>query len=272
MSFRRNNNEILREIQEYRISSAHTNAAYKIPIENQFIFLKIYGHKQPRLTYEMRKFLGYFGLRQPIEYSSPIKRKNFEEGILKHWRVNGYNVPSIVNNPLIALSTFPILTTKFIDGITLRELIREEANEPRKKEEKLGALFSEVADRHDRAFLNNDNRIFHIDANTRNIIFTDEAIYHIDFEMGRPWEPVMACACREVLKLLVSIAEDMEPSSRESMFKLFKDCYRKEEVYQFIKKGIVERPFQRVHRFRNSKKKMKNPGRVTLYDVLRHLF
>lgn len=272
MSFKKNSNEVLRRIEKYRILSVHTNAAYKIPLENQFIFLKIYGHKHPRLKYEIRKFLGYVGLRQPVEYSSPMKRKAFEEEILKHWRANGYNVPSIIDNPLHELYIFPILTTKFIDGITLRELIRKETIGPREKEEKLGVLFCEVADRHHRAFLNNDNRLFHIDANTRNIIFADKAIYHVDFEMGRPWESVMACASREVLKLLVSIAEDMQPSSRKSMFQIFKDCYKKDDVYQFISKGIVQRPFQRIHRFRNTKKKRKNPESVTLYDILHYLF
>jgi len=272
MCFKKNRNEVLGRIEKYRILSVHTNAAYKIPLENQFIFLKIYSHKHPRLNYEIRKFLGCVGLRQPVEYSSPTKRKAFEEETLKHWAVNGCNVPAIVDNPLPELYMFPILTTKFIDGITLRELICKKAIGAREKEEKLGILFCEVANRHHKAFLNNDNRLFHIDANTRNIIFADKAIYHVDFEMGRPWESVMACASREVLKLLVSIAEDMQPSLRKSAFQIFKDCYKKDDVYQFIRKGIIQRPFQRIHQFRNMRKKKKNPESVTLYDILHYLF
>lgn len=262
---------MLRRIQKYRISSVHTSAAYKIPLGNQFIFLKFYGHKYPRLNYEVRKFVRHIGLRQPIEYCSPIKRKVFEEEILQHWKVNGYNVPSIIDSPLPELLGFPILTTKFIDGMTLRELIREDDIDPKEKEKKLGSLFCEVSNRHQRALLNNDNKLFHIDSNTRNIIFAQEAIYHVDFEMGRQWESALACASREVLKLLVSIAEEVHPSFKNTMFEIFKDCYRIKEVYQFVNKGIVKRPFQRIHRLRDMKKKRKNPEKITLYDVVNYL-
>jgi tRNA A-37 threonylcarbamoyl transferase component Bud32 len=271
MFFKRNNSEILKNFERYRIPSGHANAVYRVPHAGQFIFLKIYGHKHPRLTYETRKFLSSFGLRQPVEYSSPIMRKNFEEKILACWKTNGYNVPDILKNPLPELSVFPVLTTKFIDGMTLNRLIREEKVSMKEKERNLSALFCEIDGRHGSAFLKNDNRLFHVDANTRNIIYTDKIIYHVDFEMGRPWESVMDCASREVLKLLVSIGEDIEPARRETVFKLFKDCYKKAEVYQFIREGVVQRPFQRIHLLRNMKKKKKDPNRVTLYDVLQYL-
>ena len=267
MFSKRNRDKALREIQKYKIPSVYKSDVYKIPIGNQYIFLKMYGHKYPRMNYEVRKLLCHLGIRQPIEYCSPMKRKAFEEETLRHWKANGYNVPSIIDNPFPELLGFPILTTKFIDGMTLGELIREDDIDLKEKEKKLSSLFCEVSHRHQRALLNNDNKLFHIDSNTRNIIFAKEVIYYVDFEMGRQWESVLACASREVLKLLVSTADEMQSSFRDSLFKIFKDCYQIEEVYQFVNNSIVKRPLQRIHRLRDIKRKRKNPHKITLYDI-----
>jgi len=271
MSFENNNTGIIGKLEKYRIKSDQTNAAYKIPVENDFIFLKIYGPKYPRLKYEIRKLLGNIGIRQPVEYASPEKRRTYEATILSHWKANGYDVPDIIKNPFDELSGFPVLTTTFIDGLTLRQVLKSSVMAGEEKAKKLAALFTEVAARHQRAFLNNDNRLFHIDANTRNIIFAHTAIYHVDFEMGRPWEPVMVCAAREVLKLLVSIAEDVESSIRGMVFRLFKEQYGRDDVCLNIMKSVKERPFQAVHRFNNRRKKLQDPNKITLYDVVQYL-
>jgi tRNA A-37 threonylcarbamoyl transferase component Bud32 len=271
MSFEKNNTVIIGKLAQYRITSDQTNAAYKIPVENDFIFLKIYGPKYPRLKYEIRKLLGNIGFRQAVEYASPEARRTYEATILSHWKANGYDVPDIIKNPFDELSGFPVLTTTFIDGLTLRQVLKTSAMTDEEKAKKLAVLFTEVAARHHQAILNNDNRLFHVDANTRNIIFAHTAIYHVDFEMGRPWEPVLVCAAREVLKLLTSIAEDVESSSRGMVFRLFKEHYGRDDVHLHIVKGVKERPFQAVHRFNNSRKKLRDSHKITLYDIVQYL-
>lgn len=271
MSFENNNTGIIGKLEQYRITSDQTNAAYKIPVENDFIFLKIYGPKYPRLKYEIRKLLGNIGFRQPVEYASPEARRTYEVTILSHWKDNGYDVPDIIKNPFDELLGFPVLTTTFIDGLTLRQVLKTSAMTDEEKVKKLAALFTEVAARHQRAFLNNDNRLFHIDANTRNIIFAHTAIYHVDFEMGRPWEPVVACAAREVLKLLVCLAEEVDLSFREFMFKLFKECYKRDDVYSYINYSTIGRSLQFLHRYNNKRNKKKNPQKVTLYEIFHYL-
>lgn len=259
------------KFEQYRITSDQTNAAYKIPVGNDFIFLKLYGPKFPRVKYELRKLLDAVGFRQPVEYTSPEKRRTYEATILSHWKVNGYDVPDVIQNPFDELSGFTVLTTNFINGPTLRHVLKSPVMTVEEKTKKLTALFIEVAARHHRAFLNNDNKLFHIDANTRNIIFTPTEIYHVDFEMGRPWEPVLVCATREVLKLLVSIAEDVESSAREIVFRLFKEHYRCDDVYMKIVESVKDRPFQFVHLYNDKRKKLRVPHKVTLYDVVRYL-
>lgn len=271
MFLKKDKNDIINKFAEYRINSDQTNAAYKIPVKNDFVFLKIYGSKYPRLKYELRKLLAHIGFRQPVEYRPPEKRRDHEVAILCHWSANGYAVPHIVNNPFHELLGFPVLTTTFIEGLTLRQVLKSSFMVSKEKAENLAALFAGVAARHHQGFASNDNRLFHIDANTRNIIFAKKAVYHVDFEMGRPWEPVPVCATREVLKLLVSIAEDTELSARETVFRLFKKYYAQDDVYMNIVKSVKGRPFQAIHRYNSRRKKQQDSNKITLYEVLQYL-
>lgn len=271
MSFRNNSGEMLRRFGAYRIASTHSNAAFKIPFEGKYLFLKVYGPKYPRIHYEIRKFLNMIGMRQPVEYTSPRKRKTFEEETLTHWKNRGYCVPAVRENPFPEFEGLPTLTTTFIEGVTLREMIKDKRMDWPEKEKKLEALFEEVSRRHSHAFESGDVRLFHVDANSRNIIFACDAVYHCDFEMGRPWERAVPSAAREILKMLVSIADDMEPNRRGKILNLFRSCCQEEAVYDHIRKGITERPLQGFHRYRDKRKKKREPERTTLYDIARHL-
>jgi tRNA A-37 threonylcarbamoyl transferase component Bud32 len=271
MSFRKDSDGMLRAFEKYRIASTHTNAAFKIPFEGTYLFLKVYGPKHPRLPYEIRKFLNTMGVRQPVEYRSPLERKIFEEETLRHWESHGYRVPAITDNPFPELSAIPTLTTQFITGVTLREFIGDETITLKEKERRLSDLFHEISLRHHHAFSLNDTRLFHIDANTRNIIFSEDITYHCDFEMGRLWQSPIACASREIMKLLVSIGEDSDLSVRDFFFSHFKEAYEMRDVSDFIKEGASGRSFQAIHRYRNARKKRGNPGKVTPYDILHYL-
>jgi len=263
---------LLRGIERYRISSLHSNACYKIPSHGSFVFLKVYRPKRPAATYAVRRFLGGMGFRQPVEYTSPGERRAFEEKTLRHWKAHGFTVPDIVDNPLKELGGIPVLATRFIEGLTLREMARNSSRSVEDRSGELRALFTEVAARHGSAFAAADPLLFHIDANTRNILFAENAVYHVDFEMGRPWEPPVLSATREVLKLLVTLAEDLDPESRAPVMKIFRDCYHHDEVFQRIRTGVIDRPFQSFHRFSNERKKKRNPHKVTLYDLMEYLW
>jgi tRNA A-37 threonylcarbamoyl transferase component Bud32 len=268
MCSRSSRSNIDSKLEEYRISSVHTNAAYKIPFSGSFVFLKIYGHKYPRMPYAIRRFLSGLGIRQPVEYTSPYRRRDFEKEILRYWMSSGYHVPEIIDNPFHELSHVPVLTTRYIEGMTMREFVQSDKVGAVEKKEKTASLFRDISVRHHSALGSGDNRLFHIDANTRNILLADNTIFHCDFEMGRPWESPVECASREVLKVLVSLIEDMDPSCMENLLTSFKDIYKEKAVYACIAKGISGRPFQVAHRYLNRRKKEKNPGKVTLYDIL----
>ncbi len=269
MSSRNEPQFFLESLEPYRLSSAHSNFAYRVPLGNRWIFIKIYGPKKPRSKYEARRFLGRMGLRQPVEYRSPEQRKVFEEETIRHWEKAGFTVPDLVDAPFPALSALPHLATTFVEGPTLREQLSGNRLSPEDKMALLSALFDEISRRHERAFAENDRCLFHIDANTRNIICTDGGlICHVDFEMGRPWEPAIVCAAREITKLLTTAAEDMPPPEQRTLDHAFQSAYRHEDVRRFIGRSVYGRPFQRIHRWMDSRKKDKNPRAVTLYDIL----
>jgi hypothetical protein len=273
MSSRNNPRTFLESLAPYRLPSVHSNLAYRVPLGNRWIFLKIYGPKKPRSKYEIRRILGRMGMRQPVEYQSPGQRKSFEEETLRRWKEKGYAVPELLASPFPELSRLPHLSTTFLEGCTLRERLTGNRISVEDKKSLLSSLFNETARRHGQAITENDRWLFHIDANTRNIIYRrdPDLIYHVDFEMGRRWECTIDCAAREILKLLITAAEDMKPEERTVLYQAFQSAYPHEEVYRFIRKSVCGRYFQGIHRWKDRRKKEKNSRRVTVYDILDHI-
>ncbi|MGB5219286.1 MAG: hypothetical protein WBN66_13430 [Smithella sp.] len=265
MYSRNRESDFLSRLAPYSLQSVHSNDAYRIPFNDQFVFMKVYGPKKPRLSYKIRMMLNRTGIRQPIEYLSPRQRKACEESYLKHWRKNGFCVPDVLASPFPEYEDIPHLTTTFVEGITLRMILRRGFSS---SQDTLAHFFEDIAKRHALALETKDNALFHIDSNTQNILLVQNQFYHVDFEMGRPWETPMESACREVSKLLISIGEDLKPEERNHAYALFKKCYNNNDVLDFLDRSVNRRLFQKLHRWRNEKKKIKNPRRVTLYDIM----
>lgn len=204
-------------------------------------------------------------MRQPIEYWPPKQRKECEESYLKHWQEKGFYVPEILPSPFPEYEDVPHLSTTFVEGVTLKLLLKKDYSSSK---EILMNLFTDMSKRHRLAFETHDNLLFHIDANTQNILVERNRFVHVDFEMGRPWEDPLENARREVSKLLISIGENLKPNERKPVYSLFKKCYRNKDLLNSLTNSVNERPFQKYHRWRNKKKKMRNPRCVTLYDLV----
>jgi tRNA A-37 threonylcarbamoyl transferase component Bud32 len=94
-------------------------------------------------------------------------------------------------------------------------------------------LFDDLNYRHQLAFKYNEPRLCHIDANLRNIMYSDNKIFHIDFEMGRESEPTNMWAQREITKLLISLSQVTD--SMQNVLSLFFEIYTHVEIIeQFI--------------------------------------
>jgi tRNA A-37 threonylcarbamoyl transferase component Bud32 len=242
------------------------NSTRRVTAAGKPAVLKRYGAKRPRHVYALRLALHKLGLRQPVEYRSPQERRDFERNVLEHWRSNGFRVPEIIVLPCDH-GEGPVLVTAWISGPTLSQVLQSAATRA-PAVPLLEAVFGEMNGRHARALSQGDPLLCHPDANLRNIIAAREGIYHVDFEMGRPWEAVEAWACREVCKLLICVCEAVGEADRRPLLALFRKEYRVEPVMRAIRKSVTERPFQGLHRWNNRRKKEKDPRRMGLYDLL----
>jgi len=52
------------------------------------------------------------------------------------------------------------------------------------------------------------------------------------------------------------------------MYEWFESYYDHHNVLDYLERSVHRRLFQKLHRWRDEKKKIKNPRRVTLYDIL----
>lgn len=200
--------------------------------ERKEIFIKTYGGKTPLWKYYIRSSLDRIGIRQPVEYYNTHKRLQFEVGTLQLWKAYKLDVPSIVS-----LSKNKLHLSK-INGKTLQNLLSESDNLDGNI---LAKLFGDLNARHKLAFRHKEPRFCHIDANLGNIIFSNNTIFHIDFEMGREYEDVELWAQREVSKLLLCLLEHQTPDNREEILKIFRLKYSFITVVMLLVESVNNR-------------------------------
>jgi tRNA A-37 threonylcarbamoyl transferase component Bud32 len=190
--------------------------------QKEGVFVKTYGPKTPFRRYYFRCALDFLGVSQPIEYSSKYNRLKFESKTLELWKSHHLNVPDVVRVKDLELHL------SVIKGKTLAEIFTESINF-----DIVDQLFSDINYRHQLAIKLNEPRLCHIDANLRNIMYSDNKIFHIDFEMGRESEPTNMWAQREITKLLISLSQVTD--SMQNVLSLFFEIYTHVEIIeQFI--------------------------------------
>jgi len=183
------------------------------------VFIKTYGPKTPLWRYYIRCALDLIGVRQPVEYYNKYKRLKFEYQTIKLWSNCDLNVPNIISK------TDAVLHLSVINGQTLSSIFAESVDF-----DMIIELFSDLNCRHILAFRYNEPRLCHVDANLRNIMYCNHKIFHIDFEMGREYEPVILWAQREVSKLLISLLKHISNEYRAKVLDLFFEQYRHKDV------------------------------------------
>jgi len=185
------------------------------------VFIKTYGPKTPFWKYYFRCTLDFIGLRQPVEYYNKRKRLEFEYQTLKLWISYDLNVPEIIRK-----NSFD-LHLSIIEGRTLHRIFTESNDIDMNLVIK---LINDLNYRHHLAFKYNEPKLCHVDANLRNIIYSNNKIFHIDFEMGREYESISMWAQREISKLLISLLNNIPVSERDNVFRLFCNIYEHTSV------------------------------------------
>lgn len=184
-------------------------------------FIKKYGYKKPFIKYKIRSFLDFVGFRQPVEYYNIIKRMNFEYKVLKLWSSHNLNVPKVLKKQ------DNCLYLSKIDGITIDELLREKFDLTI-----IEKIFSDLEYRHSLSLKENEPLFCHVDSNLRNIMFSNDEIFSIDFEMGREYEPIEKWMEREISKLLVSLLSRENRKNRDLILNKFIEIYSHKKIIE----------------------------------------
>jgi len=220
------------------VSKSFNKAHYQ---DNSFV--KSYGPKSPFWKYYLRSFFDLIGIKQPVEYYRVSKRIEFEYNTLVLWKKNDLNAPSILKREQGRLY-LEAIQGKTLDRIFEGDFDFKIFNE----------IFEDLNKRHQLAFDHKESRFCHVDANLKNIIYNNNKIYHLDFEMGREYESIDLWARREISKLLISICNKL-PIHKNQVLDSFFSIYK----YDFIVHDLIE-------------SKLKNKGRDykdgSLYELV----
>ena len=205
------------------------------------VFIKTYGSKTPLWKYYSRWTLDLIGLRQPVEYYNKRKRLEFEYQTLKLWISYDLNVPEIIRK-----NSFD-LHLSIIEGRTLHRIFTESNDIDMNLVIK---LINDLNYRHHLAFKYNEPKLCHVDANLRNIVYSNNKIFHIDFEMGREYESISMWAQREISKLLISLINNIPVSERDNVVRLFCNIYKHTSVINSLIKSKLKK--NKLNRHKNS--------------------
>jgi len=157
------------------------------------LVLKVHARKKSRIQHSYRLFISVLGVEQPVEYDRSLNRAFYEAMSLLDYDYFGFNAPKLIwlrGNTLCMtrLSGYSLESTDLNNNI-------------------ISQLFSEMNERHFVASKNNAPRLIQLDSNFRNILISNDGISRLDFEMGRPYEPIPKLCTREISKTFVSLCK-----------------------------------------------------------------
>ena len=195
-------------------------------------------------------------------------RRERERAMLDRWREAGFNVPEVCERTIPDLPE-PRLVTRFIEGVSLRELLCCDERERAEKLDTVSRVFEDLARRHRMAVSRDDPLLVHHDPNTGNILCGPDGFTFIDFEAPpHKGRSAAEAASIEAATTCRWIARDQGVAFIEETARLMVAAYAGQES---LMRRIVERThgraFQFVHRRRDRARKRAHPGEVTKYDI-----
>lgn len=224
-------------------------------------------------TAKMAKYtlLRKLGFQVPVEYRPPSQRREFERQCLRLWREKGFEVPGERPLPATLDSDRPAIALEWVQGTRLDHLLGEIPCDETDKLDVIGNVYSEMRARHCMAIFENEHRLVHYDANSRNLIIRNGRPVHIDFEMGHLTESIDYSAAREVLKLTLQLATRSGGNWFDAVIDLLVSKYAIRHILHRIIDDIYRRKLLRYHLKKDQRRKRKRPGLITKIDVAQAL-
>lgn len=194
-------------------------------------------------------------------------RCDLEARKLRHWAALGFSVPAVFDIEVADLKQ-PYLVMGYIESVTLAQFLQQSNCHLDKKRTLLASVFECNARRHQLALKTNDSLLIHTDPNTDNILVTNQAFFHIDFEHPTKEKSLRLAVAQEIAAFARRVASNMEkqhlPETVASLLSAYDHDHRLFSHVVALTKG---RPLQVIHRFKDRKRKRANPLLVTRYDI-----
>lgn len=195
------------------------------------------------------------------------ERKRLEFQMLQVWRNSGYPVPAC-HDITVSHITGPYLVMDYIKGVNLGEYLKDPKIQREKKLSKIAEIFRNNFDRHSKSLESKDLNLVHSDPNTDNILIPSEGFFYIDFEHYSKNLPLFDMVCKEIATFCRRAVRDIGPDCVDDVVRNMIGEYKKNDKLLWrIIELTAGRPFQLIHRFRDSRKKKASPGEITKYDI-----
>jgi Ser/Thr protein kinase RdoA (MazF antagonist) len=196
------------------------------------------------------------------------RRRDKERSTLEIWTELGLSVPSVQHIEVPELRNESYLVMDYAGDSTLQEWLKDSEVSPHGKLERLARIFQESRRRHQAAISRHEPRLLHADANTSNILCVGERSIFIDFESRVECDDLNEAAAIETAKFCRWAARDMGIDHLPGIVSTLVQAYGDErERLWLIVRRTCNRSFQFFHRWRDARRKARQPGEVTKYDV-----
>jgi len=159
-----------------------THRVLKVDYKGEPVVVKCYGLKGSRLQALSRQF-GSRLLLGKSTYTSR-GRQNTEHAVLELWLREGFDVPQVLDLPMLGKAGQPCLAMECVPGPLMSKLIRS-ADEPLARKQELVACFAATAGRrHARAIELCEPGLVFKHPTFSHIIVSDSRLVHFDFEQA----------------------------------------------------------------------------------------
>ena len=209
-------------------------------------------------TYVIKRYTG----------DNPRERLACEKITLGLWLDAGFKVPVLSALEIPELRGTDYLVIEYLNGPTLQDLLKNSAVGIDGKWELLYRILADNCRRQRRAIELRERRLLHPDPNSSNVICVGREFCFIDFETTVPADDLEDAAAVETAKFLRWTARDLGSGHLPELAQRAVEAYGDHTVtLSRIITRTCSRPFQLFHRWQDRRRKRRQPGEVTKYDI-----
>jgi len=219
---------------------------------------KLYRHETPSGTTVIKCYQG----------SSAGEHYEREKERLLHWKRKGHPVPAVLPLETGELSNDIYLVLEYLPGTSLQQLLCDTTIPIEQRENVLTNTLTSMAKRHQQAIAENDSYLIHFDANTGNIVISNNRAFWIDFEAPLSRGTTEELASREIAKFIRWAVRDLGHERLEHCIDRLVFAYQDQlSLLHNMANRTLQRNFSFYHRYRDRKRKKNNPREITKYDI-----